>query len=61
MTSEEMKQDDHWKRVVYCHECKYVKRKMVSRRWRVWLCDQHIMQVEPNFWCAYGEKKGEME
>ena len=59
MTDEEMKQDDHWKCVVLCRECKYIKREWAAPRWRVWLCDQHIMQVEPKFWCAYGEKKGE--
>lgn len=61
MTSEEMKTyaDKHWKNVVLCRECKYIKREWIARRCRVWLCDQHKMQVTPEFWCAYGEKKGE--
>ena len=51
--------DDHWKCVVLCRECKYVKREMLAPWFRVWLCDQHKLQVTPEFWCAYGEKKGE--
>ena len=57
MTDEEIKQDEHWKYVTYCRECKYAKRESVAPRWRVWWCGLHIMQVAPKFWCAYGKKK----
>ena len=45
--------------IIHCKECKYIKWEMLAPWFRVWLCDQHKMQVTPEFWCAYGEKKGE--
>lgn len=56
-TKAETDVDDHWKRVVYCKECRHMEWEGHADMFPIDICDRLKVSVSPNFWCADGEKK----